>query len=217
MTDSQSLYAKRRKPGGRNRRGDLVRAARKLFVDRGYRETSVSAIVREAGVAQGTFYLYFRQKPDVLVNLRGEVLRDYISCFQDAVSGDEPADTRLTRGIQSIQDVVIRHRDLLRVFREATTSEELQRLYIEGRETVGVPLASLIEQGLKDGSFQVESARMSALLALALFDDLLYEAVEYQHPAPPPETLAHATRFLLRALGVTNERVTELVPMAENS
>lgn len=190
-------------------------AARKLFVDQGYRETSVSAIVREAGVAQGTFYLYFRQKPDVLVNLRGEVLRDYVSCFQESVRGDEPADVRLARGIESIHEVVVRHRDLLRVFREATTSDELQRLWIEGRETVGVPVASLIQQGMEDGSFKVESARMSALLALALFDDLLYEAVEYEHPASVPVTLAHATRFLLRALGVDNERVAGLVPLVE--
>ena len=215
MTDSQSLSVSRRKPGGRNRRRELVVAARKLFVERGYRETSVSAIVQEAGVAQGTFYLYFKKKPDVLVNLRGEVLKDYIACFTEGMGGSRPADERLVEGIRQIYAAVDKHRDLLRIFREASTSDELARLWIEGREMLGQPLSKVIEEGAADGSFQVDRPRMSALLSLALFDDLLFEALEYQHPAPGPITLAHATRYLLRALGVPGDRLDQLVQAKE--
>ena len=149
------------------------------------------------------------------MNLRGEVLRDYIDCFKQGGGGPGPADERLVTGIRQIYAAVDRHRDLLRIFREASTSDELARLWIEGREMVGEPVTQLIEDGLAAGSFRVESPRMAGLLSLALFDDLLFEAQEYAHPAPGPETLAHATRYLLRALGAPPERVEALVSMEE--
>ena len=54
---------------------------------------------------------------------------------------------------------------------------------------------------------------MHAHLSLALFDDLLYEALEYAKPAPIGETFAHGTRFLLRALRCSEARVRHLVPL----
>src|SRR5215831_13698635 len=45
----------------------LMDAAETLFAERGYHETSVSDIVRAAGVSQGTFYQYFGHRRDVLM------------------------------------------------------------------------------------------------------------------------------------------------------
>jgi AcrR family transcriptional regulator len=48
------------------RRGELVDAARRLFSAEGYGAVTVSRIVREVDVAQGTFYYYFATKEEVL-------------------------------------------------------------------------------------------------------------------------------------------------------
>jgi AcrR family transcriptional regulator len=42
------------------RRKELMDAAEKLFLEHGYEETAVSDIVKKTGVAQGTFYYYFK-------------------------------------------------------------------------------------------------------------------------------------------------------------
>lgn len=47
----------------------LLDAAYKLFLGKGVWKTSVDEIVREADVAKGTFYLYFRNKEDLLQKL----------------------------------------------------------------------------------------------------------------------------------------------------
>jgi hypothetical protein len=100
---------------------------------------------------------------------------------------------------------------IIRVLREATSSEEIEQIWLEGRETLSRPFAELIEAGQADGSFTVDDPRMSAHLALALLDDLLFESLVWQRPAAPAQTLNHATRFLLRALG--NGRIDSLVPL----
>ncbi len=214
MTDSQSVTdraSSRRKDRRRNRRKQLIAASRKLFLKKGFGETSVSAIVAAAGVAQGTFYLYFDSKADVLLYMRAEVLEDYLGSFQGAMEGDAPADERLVAGIRAIQEAVNRHRAIIRVFREATTSDELSRVWVAGREALAVPLARLVEQGVSDGSFRVQDAQMSAMITLSLYDDLLYEAYEYNKPAGPEETFRASVAFVLRGLGVEGRRIDAIL------
>lgn len=51
------------------RKNDLVDAARALFLRKGFEKTQVSEIVAELGVAQGTFYYYFKSKDEVLMEI----------------------------------------------------------------------------------------------------------------------------------------------------
>lgn len=46
-----------------------MEAAMRVFLKRGYTKTNVSELVNQAGVARGTFYLYFRSKRDVMARL----------------------------------------------------------------------------------------------------------------------------------------------------
>jgi len=48
------------------RRGQIVRAAVKLFSEEGYYTTTIQRIAREAGVSTGLIYQYFRDKDDIL-------------------------------------------------------------------------------------------------------------------------------------------------------
>lgn len=198
-----------------SRRRELVATAKRLFVERGFAQTSVSAIVREAGVAQGTFYLYFKSKQALLPYLRAEVLNHYLQAFEETTKARaQRADARLVAGLVRIHATMREQVPIIRVLREATSSEEIEQIWLEGRETLSKPLAELIATGQADGSFEVDDHRMAAHLALALLDDLLFESLVWQRPAPPAQTLCHATRFLLRGLGSDAARIDELVPLS---
>jgi len=51
------------------RRAQLVTAAREIFGEKGYHEATVDDITRRAGVAKGTFYLYFTEKKEIYYDL----------------------------------------------------------------------------------------------------------------------------------------------------
>lgn len=195
-----------------SRRRELVATAKRLFLDRGFSQTSVSAIVREAGVAQGTFYLYFKSKQALLPYLRAEVLGHYLRAFEESAQAKVlSADARLVATLARIHAIMAEQVPLVRVLREATSSEEIEQIRLEGRETLSRPLAELIAAGRDDCSFAVDDDRMAAHLALALLDDLLFESLVWQRPAPPAQTLVYATRFLLRGLGCPAARIDALV------
>ncbi|MFA0815706.1 MAG: TetR/AcrR family transcriptional regulator [Anaerofustis sp.] len=59
----------------RQKRANLLNAARYLFIEKGFHNTSIDAIVNSAQVAKGTFYLYFKDKEDILNEIVYEINR----------------------------------------------------------------------------------------------------------------------------------------------
>ena len=49
-----------------DRQEEILAAAKALFAERGYANTSIQAIIREVGIAKGTFYHHFSSKADLL-------------------------------------------------------------------------------------------------------------------------------------------------------
>ncbi|MBN1944932.1 MAG: TetR/AcrR family transcriptional regulator [Bradymonadales bacterium] len=102
------------------RKDELKQAAIRVFARRGYHAAKVSEIVAEAGVAQGTFYLYFPSKQALF----GEILDDYLSLITGAVAGWDL--TRVESLEQLRQDLkqvaflltqgMLRNQELTRIF-----------------------------------------------------------------------------------------------------
>ncbi len=60
-------------------RRELLGAALEIFGEKGYPATTISDIVAAAGVTQGTFYLYFKNKADIFAELLSDYRRGMIS------------------------------------------------------------------------------------------------------------------------------------------
>ena len=56
------------------RRAQILAAAKEVFAEAGYHEASINAIIERAGIARGTFYLYFTSKAAVFDALLDEAM-----------------------------------------------------------------------------------------------------------------------------------------------
>ncbi len=104
---------------GRETREKLLQAAEIEFGERGYHEASISEITRRAGVALGTFYVYFDSKEEVfrgLVTYMGQLTRKWIS---ERVAESPDRLTAERRGVEAFIDFVRQHRNLYRIVAEA--------------------------------------------------------------------------------------------------
>jgi len=97
------------------RRAQLLGAARKVFRAKGYDGASVSEIVREAGVAQGTFYLYFPSKRDAAVSLRDGLMETMAMAVATAVESGSSFEDRLESLIAASFKVARKNADLFRL------------------------------------------------------------------------------------------------------
>ena len=86
------------------RRLEIIETAEKLFRDNGYANTSVEAIIKEMGVAKGTFYYYFKSKGDVLEAIVDHTL-DQIVKMAEQVADDASLDalTKMERLLANSQ------------------------------------------------------------------------------------------------------------------
>ncbi|WP_449352036.1 TetR/AcrR family transcriptional regulator [Streptomyces shaanxiensis] len=100
-------------------RADLVTAARKLFVDNGFADTSVEAITSAARVSKGTFYSHFPDKRAMFAELYTELLQ------QVGALGDATCETlRATGPDQAAMTAVA---DLTHAFLRRTIDDPLHR------------------------------------------------------------------------------------------
>ncbi|NBJ69828.1 MULTISPECIES: TetR family transcriptional regulator [Clostridia] len=72
-----------------NKKQKIVQSAIQIFREKGIEKTKVSDIVRGAGVAQGTFYLYFPSKLAVMPSIAEVMVRKIVEAMEDKVNDDE--------------------------------------------------------------------------------------------------------------------------------
>src|SRR2546427_9935749 len=68
---------------------NIIEAAVRVFARKGYYNSRVSDIAREAGIAAGTIYLYFKTKDDILVTLFRDKMAEFVGSLRKAIA-DEP-------------------------------------------------------------------------------------------------------------------------------
>lgn len=73
-------------PSRLEKRDRIIDAAVEVFADKGYRAARVSDIARKAGVADGTIYLYFKNKEDLLLVIFEEKMETLLDQLQAALA-----------------------------------------------------------------------------------------------------------------------------------
>ncbi len=73
---------------GGDKRGRILAAAERVFAKRGFFAARVSEIAKDAGVADGTIYLYFKSKDDVLISLFESRMKQVNEVLREAVAAE---------------------------------------------------------------------------------------------------------------------------------
>ena len=83
-----------------DKRARILQAAVKVFAERGFHTATVAEIARAAGVADGTIYLYFKSKDDLLLRLFDEKMTELLEDARAALAAEKSAPAKLRRFIQ---------------------------------------------------------------------------------------------------------------------
>lgn len=73
----------------------IIDAAVIVIAENGYHQAQVSKIAKQAGVADGTIYLYFRNKEDILISLFQEKMGNFIEIIEGKIAGKSTAVEKL--------------------------------------------------------------------------------------------------------------------------
>ncbi len=143
-----------------------MQAALKAFTKGGYHGTHVEHVVKEAGVARGTFYMHFDSKHDVFDALVDRTLDVFLAVRPEGDSVNVKSVADAERMLRESYRVVLttfhKHRQLTRLlFDEAVGLEKGFRKKLEGHyriwhQRVAETLDMLVERGVARRTLDVE-------------------------------------------------------------
>jgi TetR/AcrR family fatty acid metabolism transcriptional regulator len=109
----------------------ILDAAIKVFAEQGFHQATISQVAREAGVADGTIYLYFKNKADILSNFFSYRSRQVFDRFRQVVDQADSAEEKLRNLIRLHLSEFQRDRNMAVVFqREALLARYVKDEYI---------------------------------------------------------------------------------------
>ncbi len=116
----------------------LIEAGKKVIFEKGFHRARVSDITSEAGLAHGTFYLYFKTKDDFLLELLKAVRGEMLSLIDDGIKQIRNGDREKGKELVFLKtfELMIREKELAKIFffEAICTSKEFQEFYREGKE-----------------------------------------------------------------------------------
>ncbi len=147
----------------------ILRAAAKIFAQSGYFNAKVSDVARSAGVADGTVYLYFKNKDDLLTSIFSWAMGEFLTRARAELAEIAHAKEKLLRFARLHFSLLEQERDIAIVFqielRQSTKfMEQFSTTYLAEYLQM---LREIIEQGQKSGVFR--TALNSKLIAKLLF------------------------------------------------
>jgi len=187
------------------RRQALIEAAVAVFSAKGVSAASVDDIVRAAGVAKGTFYLYFATKDDA-VNAVATSMVEGVADRIGAVATDpsrSPVERLLAfgSGVREVGDEPY-ERDLIEVFHRPENRVLHDRIGERALARLTPAMATIIADGIELGQFRRQDPLRGAAYVMACFG-ALHDVVG----APDDVTSAvdELNVFVLSALGYEGE------------
>lgn len=136
----------------------ILDAAIKVFAEQGFHQATISQVAREAGVADGTIYLYFKNKADILSNFFSYRSRQVFENFRQVVNEADGAEAKLRSLIRRHLSEFQMDRNMAVVFqREALLARYIKDEYITEVTRMYMDILSeIIRLGQSEGTIRRE-------------------------------------------------------------
>ena len=181
------------------RREQLLGAARRVFREKGYNGATISDIVREAGVAQGTFYLYYSSKNAVAISLMEGVMERMASAAESAMKSEDSFEMKLGTLIGASFQVARQNADLF-ALAFIGADETHPEMHSESREHASIlnTAIDLFSEAIGAGDMKTMDPKIAARLVIGLMQHAIIEAfVSGEGKGDEPERLEQGVRVLL--------------------
>jgi TetR/AcrR family fatty acid metabolism transcriptional regulator len=136
----------------------IIQAATHVFASKGFYNSKVSDIAREADVADGTIYLYFKNKDDILISIFEYSMDTFIGAVERTLQGLHDPIEKLHRFIFLHLELVQNNQDVAQVLQiELRQSSKFMKEYAATKFLDYLNIISkILEEGQESGVFKKE-------------------------------------------------------------
>ncbi|MGF9965983.1 TetR/AcrR family transcriptional regulator [Bacillus rhizoplanae] len=163
------------------RRNEILDTAERLFVSKGYMKTTVNDILREIGIAKGTFYHYFKSKEEVMDAIILRIVNTDVAAAKKIASNPNiPVIDKLFQILMAQMPKAGENKEkMIEQFHQPNNAEMHQKSLVQAIVHLTPVLTEVIEQGIKEGVFVTmyprETIEFLIASAQVIFDEGLFQ------------------------------------------
>ncbi len=175
------------KAGVTDKREAILRAAIKVFALRGYFNSKVADIAGEAGIADGTVYLYFKSKDEILHSIFDRAMAEFIAEGKKEIAGLADPAARLSRIAELHLERLGSDRNLAIVFQVELrgSTKFMQEFSAAGFAEYLEIIRQTISEGQADGTFRHDVKPVfAAKILYGALDEMVTNWVLSEKPYP---------------------------------
>ena len=201
QTNSKTQQKPRTKPP-KERRTELMDAAQELFLEQSVASTTIEQITNTAGVAKGTFYLYFSSKENILGALGDRFGEQHLATIKTALAGIPSEDWRTklvtwaAACLNGYLDSIQLHDILFYGFRPPTREGLVRSIAIDH-------LAGLLEAGRNAGAWTLEDPEFTAVFLFSGLHAVVDDAYLKEKRIHRARLTQKVQELSLRAVGLS--------------
>ncbi|MDQ6786052.1 MAG: TetR family transcriptional regulator [Acidobacteriota bacterium] len=170
-----------------DKREAILRAAVKVFARRGYFNSKVADVASEAGIADGTVYLYFKSKDEILHSIFDRAMEEFIAEGKREIAEIKEADRRLRRIAELHLEKLGADRDLAIVFQVELrgSTKFMEEFSAAGFAEYLSIIHQTIEDGQRDGVFRKDlNATVCSKILFGALDEMVTNWILSKKPYP---------------------------------
>jgi len=158
------------------RRHEIFHQVLKIFLKKGFQETSMREIAEAAGLGKSTLYDYFKTKDEILVYFFEDQLNDLTAEAQKIAMQNLMADKRLRQIMETYIDNLQANKNLF-----LKLSFESQRLKVASQKQIQDKrhayedmIRALIDEGIREGVFRKVNSALAARLLISTVTPVIH-------------------------------------------
>ncbi|GAA0614903.1 TetR/AcrR family transcriptional regulator [Virgibacillus siamensis] len=104
----------------------LIESAHQVFLQNGFEKTTISQIIKTAGVGYGTAYVYFKNKHELFIAIMEEVMQQFFEVAHQKFRPDTAAEasSQIKNQVREYMNLAIQNRPIMKVVNDAIGSSD---------------------------------------------------------------------------------------------
>jgi len=161
----------------KNKREKILKAAISSFAQKGYHDTSISKIINKAGIARGTFYLYFENKRQIFDSILENLIVEIDRCIKKIEIGKERQNPleQLKDNLRRIFTLFVENPELSRILlrHAAGLDKESDQKITEFYNNIADKIEDALKLGIKMELIRDCNPRITSFLILGSIKELI--------------------------------------------
>lgn len=180
----------------------ILKSARALVAEGGFRQASITAVAARAGLSTGAIYRYFPAKADLFVEVLNSAVDYEVAILQKIADGKGDVGTRLRAAVRSFASRAVEGPNLAYAFIAEPADLEVEAARIICRERFGEVFKQLLREGVAAKVLPAQSIDVGAACIVGAFTEALVRPITPNAKREASKALVEGiVEFCARAVG----------------